>query len=184
MCAVPNAQKGYSGASFRPRFEAACQSHTPRFYVAVSAATCLPMLILWFDHPHPLSEFSPIYAFLIFPLMLTGVVAFNVLKVVPHDTRNSVHILFTGCFFQGLQDSFPARATQLTHSGLGSFMTFFYICIYILRIIMVRDSLSTLSVLCDNGGTGRRVEEPGSHWRIHRMWTPRVHSPCNHQTGR
>lgn len=89
------------------------------FYVAMAIITCYPLLILWFNNPHPLSEFTPVYAFLIFPLMLTGVVAFNALKVVPHDRRASLHILVMGYVFQ----------------GLGCFMTFFYICIYILRII-------------------------------------------------
>jgi hypothetical protein len=49
--------------------------------------------------------------------MLVGVVAFNVLRVLDPADKRTVGVLFTGYFFQ----------------GLGFFMTFFYICIYIIR---------------------------------------------------
>jgi len=77
------------------------------------------MLMIWFNKGHDLAHFTPAYAFLVFPLMLVGVVAFNVLKVIPPEDHRSVGILLTGYFFQ----------------GLGFFMTFFYIGIYILRIM-------------------------------------------------
>ncbi|KAF8993505.1 voltage-dependent anion channel [Cyathus striatus] len=88
-------------------------------YVTFALFTCFPMLMIWFNKPHDLTHFTPAYAFLIFPMMLVGVVAFNVLRVMdPADTR-SVGVLLVGYFFQ----------------GLGFFMTFFYICIYIIRIM-------------------------------------------------
>jgi hypothetical protein len=49
--------------------------------------------------------------------MLVGVVAFNVLKVLPAAETRAIGVLLTGYFFQ----------------GLGTFMTMFYICIYIIR---------------------------------------------------
>ncbi|KAF9265197.1 hypothetical protein L218DRAFT_924327 [Marasmius fiardii PR-910] len=88
-------------------------------YVCFSLLTCFPMLMIWFNKPHKLSQFTPAYAFLIFPMMLVGVVAFNVLNVLDVDDTRALGVLFVGYFFQ----------------GLGFFMTFFYICIYILRII-------------------------------------------------
>jgi len=51
--------------------------------------------------------------------MLVGVVAFNVLKVMPIEGNKALGVLLVGYFFQ----------------GLGFFMTFFYICIYIVRIM-------------------------------------------------
>ncbi|KAL0960557.1 hypothetical protein HGRIS_005593 [Hohenbuehelia grisea] len=91
-------------------------------YTGFAVLTCFPMLMIWFSRPHDLMHFTPAYAFLIFPMMLVGVVAFNVLRVMePEDTR-SIGVLLTGYFFQGM-------------AGLGSFLTFIYICIYIIRIM-------------------------------------------------
>lgn len=49
--------------------------------------------------------------------MLVGVVAFNVLRVIPPTEKRAIGVLVTGYFFQ----------------GMGFFMTFFYIAIYIFR---------------------------------------------------
>ncbi|KAF8895246.1 voltage-dependent anion channel [Infundibulicybe gibba] len=93
-------------------------------YVAFALLTCFPMLMIWFNKPHDLTHFTPAYAFLVYPLqMLVGVVAFNVLKVMDPSDMRSVGVLLTGYFFQ----------------GLGFFMTFFYLCIYVIR-----------ADLCDN----------------------------------
>ena len=86
-------------------------------YLSVSLLICIPMLMVWFNKPHDLTTFTPAWAFLIFPMMLVGVVAFNVLKVVPVEEPRAVGVLLVGYAFQ----------------GLGFFMTFFYICIYIIR---------------------------------------------------
>ncbi|KAF8657318.1 hypothetical protein AX16_002240 [Volvariella volvacea WC 439] len=86
-------------------------------YVAFAIVICFPMLMIWFNKPHDLSKFTPAYAFLIFPLMLVGVVAFQALRVIGPEDSRSIGILLVGYFFQ----------------GLGFFMTFFYICIYIIR---------------------------------------------------
>ncbi|KAI0632605.1 voltage-dependent anion channel-domain-containing protein [Trametes polyzona] len=88
-------------------------------YVAFSVVVCFPMLMVWFNRPHDLTTFTPAWAFLIFPMMLVGVVAFNVLDVMPPSEERAVGVLLTGYVFQ----------------GLGFFMTFFYICIYIIRIM-------------------------------------------------
>lgn len=89
-------------------------------YLVLSLVICMPMLWLWFEKPHPLSDFTPAYAFPIFPMMLTGVVAFNALRVIdPDNALESLSVLVTGYFFQ----------------GLGFFMTFFYICVFMLKII-------------------------------------------------
>ncbi|KAK1232179.1 hypothetical protein PQX77_004691 [Marasmius sp. AFHP31] len=88
-------------------------------YVVFALLTCFPMLMIWFNKPHDLSHFTPAYAFLVFPMMLVGVVAFNVLNVFELDDPRALGVLFVGYFFQ----------------GLGFFMTFFYICIYIIRIM-------------------------------------------------
>ncbi|KAG7451562.1 uncharacterized protein BT62DRAFT_883423 [Guyanagaster necrorhizus] len=71
-------------------------------YVGLSLATCFPMLMIWFNQPHDILRFTPGYAFLVFPLMLTGVVAFNILRVMdPLDSR-ALGVLFVGYFFQGM----------------------------------------------------------------------------------
>ncbi|KAH8093113.1 voltage-dependent anion channel-domain-containing protein [Cristinia sonorae] len=89
-------------------------------YVSFALVVCFPMLMIWFNSPHDLTTFTPAWAFLVFPMMLVGVVAFNVLKVIPASEPRAIGILLTGYVFQ----------------GLGFFMTFFYICIYIIRIMM------------------------------------------------
>ncbi|KAM5534137.1 hypothetical protein V8D89_012157 [Ganoderma adspersum] len=88
-------------------------------YVVFAVLVCFPMLMVWFNKPHDLSTFTPAWAFLIFPMMLVGVIAFNVLDVVPASDERAIGVLLTGYVFQ----------------GLGFFMTFFYICIYIIRIM-------------------------------------------------
>lgn len=104
--------------------------------------------MVWFNNPHDISTFTPAWAFLIFPLsqflpfrmppyppannsvltncllhlyfvVLVGIVAINVLRVFPlHDAR-AINILLVGYVFQ----------------GLGFFMTFFYLGLYVLRIM-------------------------------------------------
>jgi len=78
-----------------------------------------PMLMIWFNKPHDVTTFTPAWAFLIFPMMLVGVIASNVLRVLDPSQSRAVGVLFVGYFFQ----------------GVGFFMTMFYICIYILRIM-------------------------------------------------
>ncbi|EIW57040.1 uncharacterized protein TRAVEDRAFT_151665 [Trametes versicolor FP-101664 SS1] len=88
-------------------------------YVSLAVGVCFPMLMVWFNRPHDLTTFTPAWAFLIFPMMLVGVVAFNVLDVLPPADNRALGVLLTGYVFQ----------------GLGFFMTFFYICIYIIRVM-------------------------------------------------
>ncbi|KAI0742252.1 voltage-dependent anion channel-domain-containing protein [Daedaleopsis nitida] len=88
-------------------------------YVVFACIVCFPMLMVWFNSPHDLKTFTPAWAFLIFPMMLVGVVAFNVLDVMEPTDPRAIGILLTAYVFQ----------------GLGFFMTFFYICIYIIRIM-------------------------------------------------
>ncbi|KAH9900728.1 voltage-dependent anion channel-domain-containing protein [Cubamyces lactineus] len=89
-------------------------------YVAFAVIVCFPMLMVWFNQPHDLRTFTPAWAF----LMLVGVVAFNVLDVVPAREERAVGVLLTGYVFQ----------------GLGFFVTFFYICIYLIRSVSLRSA--------------------------------------------
>ncbi|KAF9019958.1 hypothetical protein BDZ89DRAFT_283291 [Hymenopellis radicata] len=88
-------------------------------YVTFAIITCFPMLMIWFNKPHDLSHFTPAYAFLVFPMMLVGVVAFNVLKVMKPEDNRALGVLLVGYFFQ----------------GLGFFMTLFYLGIYVIRVM-------------------------------------------------
>ncbi|KIY64179.1 hypothetical protein CYLTODRAFT_493343 [Cylindrobasidium torrendii FP15055 ss-10] len=88
-------------------------------YVSVALSICLPMLVVWFAEPHDLTHFTPAYAFLIFPMMLVGVVAFSVIRVMDPTQGRTMGVLLVGYFFQ----------------GLGFFMTFFYLCIYVMKIM-------------------------------------------------
>ncbi|KAI0029364.1 voltage-dependent anion channel [Vararia minispora EC-137] len=89
-------------------------------YVTLSIGVSFPLLVIWFWKPHDIKTFTPAWAFLIFPMMLVGVVAFNVLKTMDPADNRAVGVLFLGYFFQ----------------GIGFFVTMFYICIYFLRIMM------------------------------------------------
>ncbi|KAI0812459.1 voltage-dependent anion channel-domain-containing protein [Irpex lacteus] len=82
-------------------------------YVGLSVGVCFPLMLIFFNKPHELNKFTPAWAF----LMLVGIVAYNVLTVIPLDQPRALGILLTAYAFQ----------------GLGFFMTMFYICIYILR---------------------------------------------------
>ncbi|KIY73632.1 hypothetical protein CYLTODRAFT_434029 [Cylindrobasidium torrendii FP15055 ss-10] len=88
-------------------------------YISLAVFVCFPMLMIWFNQPHALETFTPAYMFLIFPMMLTGVVAFNVLSTMDLTTNAAIGVLLIGYFFQ----------------GVGFFMTFFYLAIYVLRIM-------------------------------------------------
>ncbi|KDN49698.1 hypothetical protein RSAG8_01763, partial [Rhizoctonia solani AG-8 WAC10335] len=88
-------------------------------YIVFAVGVCFPMLMIWFNKPHDIKTFTPAWAFLIFPMMLVGVVAFNVLKVIPVTDPRCIGVLLMGYVFQ----------------GLGFFMTFFYLAIYVLRIM-------------------------------------------------
>ncbi|CAE7177275.1 unnamed protein product [Rhizoctonia solani] len=88
-------------------------------YVALALVVSFPMLIIWFNKPHDINTFTPAWAFLIFPIMLVGIIAFNVLRVIPASDSRALGVLLIGYVFQ----------------GIGFFMTFFYLAIYILRIM-------------------------------------------------
>ena len=77
--------------------------------------------MIWFNKTHDIRTMSPAWMFLVFPMMLVGVVAFNVLRTMDPTDNRAVGVLFIGYFFQ----------------GIGFFVTMFYICIYFLRIMMV-----------------------------------------------
>ncbi|KAK0202326.1 voltage-dependent anion channel-domain-containing protein [Desarmillaria ectypa] len=88
-------------------------------YLAVAIATCFPMLKIWFSQSHDLAHFAPAYAFLVFPLMLTGIVASNALRVIDASDSRALGVLLVG---------------YIVH-GLGFFMAFFYLAIYVLRLM-------------------------------------------------
>ncbi|KAI0027457.1 voltage-dependent anion channel [Vararia minispora EC-137] len=90
-------------------------------YVSLALFVSFPVLMIWYNKPHDIRTMTPAWAFLIFPMMLVGVVAFNVLRTMDVSDTRAVGVLFVGYFFQ----------------GIGFFVTLFYICIYFLRIMMV-----------------------------------------------
>lgn len=82
--------------------------------------------------------------------MLVGVVAFNVLKVMdPSDTR-ALGVLLTGYFFQGILSVLPfvECVDADLQTGLGFFMTFFYLCIYVIRCVFMM-ARKWLRLTCD-----------------------------------
>ncbi|KAK7451701.1 hypothetical protein VKT23_012380 [Stygiomarasmius scandens] len=136
-------------------------------YVALALVTCFPMLMIWFNNPHDLNKFSPNFAFLIFPMMLVGVVSFNILQVMNPSDARAVGVLFVGYFFQ----------------GLGFFMTFIYIIIYIIRIMitgfMDGSQANSAFVTCGPPGfTALALINLGVHAQeildIHGLVTPRA----------
>ncbi|KAK0489454.1 voltage-dependent anion channel-domain-containing protein [Armillaria novae-zelandiae] len=70
-------------------------------YLAFSIATCFPMLKIWFSQSHDLAHFAPAYAFLVFPLMLTGIVAGNTLKVIDASDPRALGVLLNGFMHGG-----------------------------------------------------------------------------------
>jgi tellurite resistance protein TehA-like permease len=89
-------------------------------YVTLAVGISFPLLMIWYNQKHDIRTFSPAWMFLVFPMMLVGVVAFNVLKTMDPADDRAVGVLLLGYFFQ----------------GIGFFVTMFYICIYFLRIMM------------------------------------------------
>ncbi|KAG0144429.1 hypothetical protein CROQUDRAFT_47333 [Cronartium quercuum f. sp. fusiforme G11] len=88
-------------------------------YVVLALVICIPLLVAWYNKPHDLKTFTPAWAFLLFPMMLVGVVASRIISTMPLDSPQAVSVLFLGYMFQ----------------GLGTCMTFFYIPIYLSRIM-------------------------------------------------
>ncbi|KZV65106.1 hypothetical protein PENSPDRAFT_690169 [Peniophora sp. CONT] len=88
-------------------------------YVGLSVVVSFPLLMIWYNKPHNLSQMSPAWMFLVFPMMLVGVVAFNVLRVMDPADERSVGVLFVGYFFQ----------------GIGSMVTLLYLAVYFMRIM-------------------------------------------------
>ncbi|VDB94276.1 unnamed protein product [Peniophora sp. CBMAI 1063] len=89
-------------------------------YVGLAVAVSFPLLMIWFNRPHDIRNFTPAWMFLVFPMMLVGVVAFNVLEVMDPAEERTLGVLFVGYFFQ----------------GLGSCVTILYIAIYLMRLMM------------------------------------------------
>ncbi|KAH9989571.1 voltage-dependent anion channel [Russula vinacea] len=104
-------------------------------YVFLSVFVSFPMLMIWYNKPHDVTTFTPAWAFLIFPMVrlfltfILGVTQQGIdagwrhcierPAVIDPSQSRAVGVLFVGYFFQ----------------GVGFFMTMFYICIYILRIM-------------------------------------------------
>ena len=63
----------------------------------------------------------------LFPMMLVGVVSFNVLRVMDPADERALGVLFVGYFFQ----------------GIGSMVTLLYLAVYFLRIMTVRSVRSS-----------------------------------------
>ena len=116
--------------------------------------------------------------------MLTGVLAFNVLKVVPHDGSRAIGVLLTGYIFQGapiIRKYQSWRLRLFVTTGLGFFMTFFFICIYILRIVMVSFLLLTvIGQWSETRMTDWVLERKTGKRCFHRMWSSRLYRSRNH----
>ncbi len=69
--------------------------------------------------------------------MLVGVVSFNVLRVMDATDPRALGVLLVGYFFQGqFVPETPWTCSEQQYSGLGFFMTFFYLCIYVIRCVI------------------------------------------------
>ncbi|KAA1079160.1 hypothetical protein PGT21_001897 [Puccinia graminis f. sp. tritici] len=89
-------------------------------YVTVAILVAFTVLTIWFSSPrNPTAAMTPAWAFPVFPLLLTGVVTFNVLRIVPLTDPRAVSIFITGLFM----------------FGAGAFMCIFYLAIFLLRIM-------------------------------------------------
>lgn len=89
-------------------------------YVTVAIIVAFTVLTIWFSSPrNPTAAMTPAWAFPVFPLLLTGVVTFNVLRIVPLTDPRAVSIFITGLFM----------------FGAGAFMCIFYLAIFLLRIM-------------------------------------------------
>ncbi|KAF8674673.1 Voltage-dependent anion channel [Rhizoctonia solani] len=109
-------------------------------YVVLAVIVSFPMLMVWFNQPHDVATFTPAWAFLIFPLMLTGIIALNALRVIQTSDPRALGILLIGYIFQGIVNPFLSCAVAGlligdNNLGVGLFMTFFYLAIYVLRIM-------------------------------------------------
>ncbi|KAK0488379.1 voltage-dependent anion channel [Armillaria luteobubalina] len=82
-------------------------------YLAIAMATCFPMIQITFSQHRNLLEFAPSCAF----PMLTGLVSANTLRVIDASDTRALGVLLVG---------------YVVH-GLGLFMAFFFLSIYIIR---------------------------------------------------
>ncbi|PBK87630.1 hypothetical protein ARMGADRAFT_1121610 [Armillaria gallica] len=118
-------------------------------YLAIAMATCFPMIKITFSQRRGLVDFAPSYAFPVFPLvrddtkvpaMLTGLVSANTLRVIDASDARALGVLLVG---------------YVVH-GLGLFMAFFFLSIYIARLMIygfMENSQSNLAfVACSPPG--------------------------------
>lgn len=73
-------------------------------YLVLSVVLCSSMTFVWFGSGDrfQLRSFAMTGAFLVFPLMLVGTVAFNTLKVIDPSLKSAFSIWVLGYIFQGL----------------------------------------------------------------------------------
>lgn len=89
-------------------------------YVAMASVVAFAVMTIWFLRPRdPLGSMTPAWAFPVFPLMFTGVVAINVLRIVPLTDPRAVTVVVVG----------------LLGFGGGAFMSIFYLSIFLLRLM-------------------------------------------------
>ena len=70
--------------------------------------------------------------------------------------------------------------TNLLCLGLGFFMTFFYICIYIIRLIMVSEICLSSSKLINSLIVPDRISaRPSGQWRFRCLWSSWIHCACS-----
>ncbi|KIM83368.1 hypothetical protein PILCRDRAFT_819605 [Piloderma croceum F 1598] len=90
-------------------------------YLAFSTIICTSMTFMWFGsgEQRKLQSFAMTGAFLVFPLMLVGTIAFNTLRVIDPSLTSALAIWVLGYIFQ----------------GLGMAVTFIFITIHFYRAI-------------------------------------------------
>ena len=72
--------------------------------------------MIWYNKTHDVRTMSPAWMFLVFPMMLVGVVAFNVLRTMDPADNRALGVLFIGYFFQGTPVPIaPPHPSALTH---------------------------------------------------------------------
>lgn len=70
-------------------------------YLAIAMATCFPMIQITFSQHRNLLEFAPSCAFPVFPLMLTGLVSANTLRVIDASDTRALGVLLVGYVVHG-----------------------------------------------------------------------------------
>lgn len=128
---------------------------------------CVPLNISWFHKSHDLMTFTPAWAFLVFPLMLIGVVASRVLSVMPLDSPQAVPVWFLGQLLythahpRNTFSQFHRSRAGYMFQGLGTCMTFFYM-VRGFSSILYPKSVQVSHIICFSAPLSPLSELPSS----------------------